>query len=252
MNKLSDFLPDRNELAELSPARVGVCLLSYLNAQQDQREVNLRPGRPQRHPPLHLGNLASEFADELKEVVPSTATGALMEGLSWLVTQGFLVPAPSQDVGWLTLSRAARAVREADQVDRVLRSRALRKGDLHPAIAQKCWASFLDGEFDTAVFRAFREVEISLRAASGLADEYGKDLVMAALRKGGPLWDGEARDSENDGWKFLFAGATLVFKNATSHREVHFDDPVEAAEVIGFASLLLRMLDRRVSSLERG
>ena len=35
-----------------------------------------------------------------------------------------------------------------------------------------------------------------------------------------------------------------VFKNPTSHREVDYNDPTEAAEAILFADLLMRLLDR--------
>jgi hypothetical protein len=41
----------------------------------------------------------------------------------------------------------------------------------------------------------------------------------------------------------LFWGAIGVFKNPPSHRQVNYQDPTQAAEVILLADLLLRMLD---------
>ena len=51
----------------------------------------------------------------------------------------------------------------------------LPKGLLHPLVIEKVYAAFLRGEYDTAVFQAFREVEIAIRTAG----EYGRRRMSA-------------------------------------------------------------------------
>jgi hypothetical protein len=50
----------------------------------------------------------------------------------------------------------------------------------------------------------------------------------------------------------LFAGAIGTFKNPPSHRQVNYASPTEASEVILFADLLMRLLDRSKSIKEDG
>jgi hypothetical protein len=49
---------------------------------------------------------------------------------------------------------------------------------------------------------------------------------------------------ERVGLMELYSGALATFRNPVSHREIDFGDPSQASEVVLFADLLLRMVDR--------
>ena len=82
----------------------------------------------------------------------------------------------------------------------------------------------------------------------------GKELMREAFRPAnpnkptvapGPLNRHRAsRVAEQEGMASLFAGAIGLYKNPQSHRTVP-TDAIDAAEVIVFASHLLRMVDQR-------
>jgi hypothetical protein len=67
--------------------------------------------------------------------------------------------------------------------------------------------------------------------------------MKEAFKADGPLADSSLDKGERDVTMALFWGAIGVFKNPTSHRQVDYKDPTQAAEVILLAVLLLRMLD---------
>lgn len=58
----------------------------------------------------------------------------------------------------------------------------------------------------------------------------------------GPLTDTTLPIAEQEGMANLFAGAIALYKNPQSHRYVP-TNPTDAAEVIVFASHLLRIVD---------
>jgi len=61
---------------------------------------------------------------------------------------------------------------------------------LHPTVEVRVSAHFLRGVYDTSVFEAFREVEVAVRDAAGLAmTDVGVDLMRRAFGPGGPLAD---------------------------------------------------------------
>jgi uncharacterized protein (TIGR02391 family) len=177
----------------------------------------------------------------------------LMEAWGWLESEGFLVRDGSTNDSFF-LSRRAQQLKSRGDVDAYRKGSLLPKGQLHELIAAKVYPAFLRGEYDTAVFQAFREVEIAVRGAGSFrAEDYGSDLMRDAFRpvnrpekpvaKPGPLTDTTLPVAEQEGMANLFAGAIALYKNPQSHRYVP-TEPIDAAEVIVFASHLLRMVDR--------
>lgn len=133
---------------------------------------------------------------------------------------------------------------EAEPLHRLSNEARIGAG-LHPRIAGTVRQQFLLGEYELAAFTAMREVEIRVRElAAEPASTIGVNLMKKAFNAGGALVDPALDPGEREATMALFWGAIGVFKNPSSHRQVRFDDPGEAADVIQLADLLHRLLDR--------
>ena len=86
---------------------------------------------------------------------------------------------------------------------------------LHAAIAQKVWAPFLRGDYDTAVFQAFKDVEVRVREAAELgASDLGVNLMRKAFHASdGALTDPADVPSEKQTVSDLFEGAIGLCRN---------------------------------------
>ena len=120
---------------------------------------------------------------------------------------------------------------------------------LHPRRETRVRQMFMSGEVEAAAFMAVKEVEVAVREAGGFGkDLIGAKLMAATFKPGeGPLHDPDIPTGEQASVMALYTGLIRALKNPSSHRQVDFDDPVEAVEaveVVVFAALLLRMLDR--------
>jgi uncharacterized protein (TIGR02391 family) len=172
------------------------------------------------------------------------AVRALAEAWTWILNNGLVAPNLDQSTehavvvsrrGEVFLDRGATWLRAVARLD----------VELVPELERTARPQFLRGDFETAAFVAMKEVEVRLRALSGLGhDLVGVKLVQEAFRQGGPLHREDTQAGEAVAIMDLFKGAIGLFKNPASHRRVDLEDATEAAEIVLLADLLMRLLNR--------
>lgn len=176
---------------------------------------------------------------------------AVAEAVSWLETQGLLMPDPGQHGRHLCLTRRGEVALKQGGVSAYRWGRFLPTELLHPGLAEKVKPLFLRGDYDVAVFQAFKLVEVAVRSAANSVgadfpdNAVGTDLMRRAFTpRTGPLANTELAVAEQEALSSLFAGAIGHAKNPTGHREVEIS-PMEAARLILFASYLLDLVWER-------
>jgi uncharacterized protein (TIGR02391 family) len=233
MPGLIDFVRDADSLAALAPEDLGMIVLQLV-----QNERGIFTGSNIETP---LWNANSPGYPQHKRM---QVLLALAEAWQWLENEGLLMAAPDQPSGWYRLTRKGMRLKNPADIDVYKQGNVLPLGLLHPKLVEKARPMFVRGDYDVAVFQAFKEVEVAVRSAAKLSNsDIGRKLMQAAFNPdNGPLTDIEADKGERVGLIDLFSGGIAYCKNPPSHRERAFDR-TSAAQLIAFASYLLTQVD---------
>jgi uncharacterized protein (TIGR02391 family) len=170
----------------------------------------------------------------------------LSDAWSWLEAHGFIANHhKNTESRWQRVTALGRELaQDPDAITKVWAAERL-AGDIDPRLATARF-NFAVGDYETASFAALKVVEVEVRRVAGLPNDLiGVKLMRKAFDPAnGALTDPGAEGGESEATANLFAGAIGAYKNPSSHRAVQFDDPIEAAEVVQLANLLLRIVRR--------
>jgi len=227
-----------NQIISYSPEELGVLIIEHLKARARPDSDSFHLAEIMRT--ITGSNVGTMNPADLSEEVEK----ALFEAWAWLNAQGLLVmnDLHNGNAGYRILSRRAMRLSKPE-LSLYAKGLELKQEHLHSSIAFKVWGHFTRGDFDAAVHYAGKAVEIKVREKSGLSGQ-GRSLVHSAFKPDkGPLSDSNSSFAENEARMFLYSGFLGTYKNPQSHQFVNLDDPIEAMQIVLFASRLITILD---------
>jgi uncharacterized protein (TIGR02391 family) len=240
---LSELFPDAETLLALEPEELGAAILE-INGGRENFTQDTFTG-PIYRAPARMQGWPQDSQHRVRYAVAEAFAWLERSGL---IMQDFMQPGAGSAY-YRILTKRGQELRTREQVEAYRQAAVLPAGLVHPAILPKVNPPFLRGDYEVAVFAAFRAVEVAVRKAGRFDDEeLGVPLMRKAFdKRKGPLTDKRVVESERDAVAHLFAGAIGAAKNPTSHREVEMNR-TEAARLILFASYLLSVVDARSAS----
>lgn len=130
---------------------------------------------------------------------------------------------------------------------RVASVRRLSVENLHTEVIHSSSDLFADGHYEAAVSEAFKSIEVRIRTITG-STQSGVKLMGEAFGGSEPKVSvanatGQSGKDEQEGFGALFRGSMLGVRNPRAHDLFQLQDPQQALEYLGFASLLHRQLD---------
>ncbi len=233
MIKLKQLIPDASSFNAMHPADLaGYMLEVLLSVGRDEMGCWNRG---------NFCNTAAQMYAGDEQIKRSCA-----EAWAWLESSWLIVRDPVQSNDWYIATRLGQSLRNRTQFKALVEGRELPEHFLHSAFLPDVRPLFLQGRYDLAVFESFHRLEIGIRSAAELGDEWiGVKLASRAFNpENGPLTESNDDPGERQALMNLMCGALGSYKNPQSHRHVGLDAP-EAREIILMASHLMKIVDSR-------
>jgi uncharacterized protein (TIGR02391 family) len=107
---------------------------------------------------------------------------------------------------------------------------------------------FDDGHYAQATFEAFKFLDNEIARLSSSSD-FGKSLMMKAFNESAPLiklnsLTNESERNEQEGFKFIFAGAVIAIRNPRGHDYEVRDTMDDCLDHLAFVSMMARRVER--------
>jgi uncharacterized protein (TIGR02391 family) len=233
----------------MEPEELGGVLLQVVGSRQAPGVTLLGLENEMFPQPPNVGPYPGESRHDLEI--------ALAEAWAWLEGQALIVWGDSTNGrnGYRIVGRRGRKLLSKDEWACYSLASMLPKQLVHPMILKETYFNFMRGDYDTAIFQAFKAVEVAVRDAAGFgSDKIGVPLMNDAFRAEGPtlgpLTDAAQEPGERVARRNLFAGAIGSYKNNHSHRDVG-TAVQETVELLLLATHLFRIVDQRRKVLGR-
>ncbi len=239
---LDSYFPPAEVVLNLKPEELAIPLLNCLIGREE-------PGTD-----LNLGNFVRDeefdrFGGEKAEDIRKLVT----ESWAWLERELMIAPNFKLSPGWVYVTKKGKEIASLSDIHKYINRNMLLVEYLDQILASKVFPLFIRGDHDIAVFQAFKEVEIRVRAKAQLSEQdYGVPLMRKAFdADDGPLTDMSRVKTERQATAHLFSGSIGLFKNPSSHRDINWEDPIECAQLIYFANQLLRIVERHSEASDK-